>query len=163
MIYTVCITRGSHRVGFQGVGLKNGGRRSREATPRDDDTTLHGGLTSVTSSLSDDELEQLKNPELWQPPETLDKVAQLVRSYLRHPEYGEYVEAEPNYELARIKLGIDPSPYGSRIGRRKRRRWTKSLRKRFLPMETSALSLRPARVRREVLWRCSRLREAASM
>lgn len=57
------------------------------------------------SALSEAEVAKLKDPQLWQEPQTLDKLAQLLRSYLWHAEYGEYIEAEPNYELAMVSLG----------------------------------------------------------
>ncbi|HKY38444.1 MAG TPA: hypothetical protein VJN18_21020 [Polyangiaceae bacterium] len=34
-------------------------------------------------------------------------MAQLLRAYVAHVQYGEYVEAEPNYRLARISLGLE--------------------------------------------------------
>lgn len=59
------------------------------------------------SSLTQRQTEELSDPELWEQPETLDKLAQLLRAYVGHPQYGAYVEAEPNYELARVSLGRD--------------------------------------------------------
>ena len=38
------------------------------------------------------------------------KLAQLLRSFLSQVEYGEYIEAEPNYELALMSLGQIPVP-----------------------------------------------------
>jgi hypothetical protein len=62
------------------------------------------------SSLSKEELEALKDPKLWELPETEDKLAQLLRAHISHSKYGDYIEAEPNYRLARISLGIEESP-----------------------------------------------------
>lgn len=79
-----------------------------------DELIIDGRLYVREFNLSDDELRELKDPELWKLPTTLDKMAQLVREYIRHPIYGAYVEAEPNYSLARIELGIDPPPLSLR-------------------------------------------------
>jgi len=76
-----------------------------------------GGQRYVrVSALSEAELEAMKDPQLWELPETEDKLAQLLRGWVSHAEYGDYVEAEPNRALARISLGLDPSPFGERGG-----------------------------------------------
>ncbi|MFZ5895698.1 MAG: hypothetical protein ACOY0T_31870 [Myxococcota bacterium] len=68
------------------------------------------------SALSQAELDAMKDPALWEPPETVEKLEQLLRGWISHYKYGDYVEAEPNRELARISLGLDPSPRGLQGG-----------------------------------------------
>ncbi len=65
-------------------------------------------------TLTAEELKELQDPALWSPPETVEKLAQLLRAYVLDPKYGPYVEAEPNYELARISLGLAKSPFSDR-------------------------------------------------
>jgi V8-like Glu-specific endopeptidase len=65
-------------------------------------------------ALSAGELKELKDPSLWEPPETVDKLAQLLREYVLDPKFGPYVEAEPNYQLARISLGLEKSRFADR-------------------------------------------------
>jgi hypothetical protein len=72
---------------------------------------LIGGRRFVpVSSLTESELKVLHDPQLWQPPQTVEKLATNLRRHMLHMEHGEYVEAEPNFELARISLGLQPSP-----------------------------------------------------
>jgi len=68
------------------------------------------------SSLSEAERAAIKDPALWEGPETVEKLEQLLRMYISHYKYGDYIEAEPNTKLARISLGLDPSPVGERGG-----------------------------------------------
>ncbi len=100
-----------------GASSAGGVEGEPEATGEAPAELVLGGRRYVrVSALSDAELAAMKDPALWQGPATVEKLAQLVRSWISHEEYGDYVEAEPNRELARISLGLDPSPFGVRGG-----------------------------------------------
>jgi hypothetical protein len=68
------------------------------------------------SAISDVEQAAMKDPALWEQPETVEKLSQLLRGWISDYKYGDYVEAEPNVELARISLGLEQSPHGLRGG-----------------------------------------------
>ena len=75
---------------------------------------LNGRRYVKLSLLSESERAELENPALWEQPETVEKLEQLLRAIVSHHQYGDYIEAAPNRELARISLGLDPSPRGLR-------------------------------------------------
>lgn len=91
-----------------GSGCATGGPEQGDAITADqgpDELELNGHHYVRRWMLSELEVAEMTDPALWQPPETVDKLAQLLRGNIVHAEYGEYVEAEPNYALARISLG----------------------------------------------------------
>jgi hypothetical protein len=86
-----------------------------KGSPGGAELIIRGRRYVLRSTLSKEELAKMSDPALWEAPETVDKLAQLLRGNISH-EYGDYVEAEPNYELARVSLGLDEPRGGARGG-----------------------------------------------
>lgn len=110
---------------FIGAGAGCGGRlepsgwidpAAGAAAAGPEELTVGGRRYVRPSALSEEDRRALTAPALWEPPETVDKLAQLLRAYILHNEYGEYVDAQPNYDAARRSLGIDPPLTASRGG-----------------------------------------------
>jgi len=100
----------------QGGAVPNGDPVTAQASAGPLELVVHGKRYLKVSSLSEAQQAELKDPSLWKGEETVDKLAQLLRAYMAHTQYGEYVEAEPNYKLARISLGLEGGDRPTRGG-----------------------------------------------
>lgn len=74
---------------------------------RPEELVVNGVRFVRADFLNENELAELRDPSLCEEPQTLDKLATNLRKRTLHMKHAAYIEAEPNYELARISLGLD--------------------------------------------------------